>query len=140
MTEGYDLVPILMMHENGKWLPCEHRAASHDYEALTASTVLFLLFSDFYCNPCRDFQMWCYKRTGVPMGLPYYTNSWYLPCSNRKPLRVVIGKRLVVTQSADPTEDEVNEMHRLFYEEIVRCWRKHKREMGFEDRDLTYVM
>lgn len=42
LQEGFDLVPVLMLHEN-----------------------------DMYNNPCKDLQNWCYKVMKVPMGLPY---------------------------------------------------------------------
>jgi hypothetical protein len=67
------------------------------------------------------------------------TNKWFLPCSNRKPLRVVLGKRLKVSKSAEPTQEQVDALHRKFYEEVVRCWEKHHKEMGFADRTLVYV-
>ncbi|GMH93797.1 hypothetical protein TL16_g12724 [Triparma laevis f. inornata] len=78
MQQGFDLAPIVMLHEN-----------------------------DMYDNPMRDFQLWCYKKTKVPMGLPYYTNKWYLPMSNQKPLRVVVGKRIKVKKTENPTEEQV---------------------------------
>jgi 2-acylglycerol O-acyltransferase 2 len=110
MQEGFDLVPILMLHEN-----------------------------DMYNNPLKDFQNWCYKVSGVPMGLPYYTNRWYLPCSNRKPLRTVLGKRLKVKKVAEPTSEEVDALHRLFYQEVLRCWEKHHEELGYGEREFVYV-
>mmetsp|Transcript_17189 Transcript_17189/g.34432 ORF Transcript_17189/g.34432 Transcript_17189/m.34432 type:complete len:700 (-) Transcript_17189:10-2109(-) len=111
IQEGFDLVPILMLHEN-----------------------------DMYNNPLRDFQLWCYKRFKVPVGLPYYTNKWFLPMSNQKPLRVVVGKRIKVKKQENPTEEQVEATHRLFYEEVVRCWGKWKKPMGYEERELTFVM
>lgn len=110
MQEGYDLVPILMLHEN-----------------------------DMYNNPLRDFQQLCYRKFGVPVGLPYYTNKFYAPCSNRLPLRVVLGKRLKVAKVAEPSVEEVNVVHRKFYEEVLRCWEKHNEKMGYGDRELVYV-
>ncbi|GMI39760.1 hypothetical protein TrCOL_g6013 [Triparma columacea] len=110
IQEGFDLVPILMMHEN-----------------------------DMYLNPMRDFQGWCYKKFKVPMGLPYYTNKWYLPVSNQKPLRVVLGKRIKVDKMENPTQKAVDKLHRQFYEEVVRCWAKHKNDFGYGDRELVYV-
>ncbi|GMH67390.1 hypothetical protein TrST_g2059 [Triparma strigata] len=111
MQQGFDLAPIVMLHEN-----------------------------DMYDNPMRDFQLWCYKKTKVPMGLPYYTNKWFLPMSNQKPLRVVVGKRIKVKKVENPTKAQVEALHRKFYEEVVRCWGKHKKSMGYEDRELTFVM
>ena len=126
IQKGYDLVPVLMLHEN-----------------------------DFYNNPLRDFQHWCYKISGIPLGLPYYTNKYYLPMSNRKPLRVIVGRRICTSrennkskasengsdQRTDPSTDQsvVDEVHEEFYKEVARCWIKHKEEMGFADRELHYV-
>jgi len=110
IQQGFDLVPILMMHEN-----------------------------DMYNNPCMELQHWCYKRFKVPMGLPYYTNKWYLPISNQKPLRVVLGKRIKVSRVEAPTQELVDKVHRQFYEEVVRAWGKHKKEFGYGDRELVYV-
>ena len=110
LQEGFDLCPILAMHEN-----------------------------DMYNNPMRDFQFWCYKKFKVPAGLPYYTNRFYLPVSNQKPLRVVLGKRIKVKQVLQPTEAQVDQLHRLFYEEVVRCWAKHKNNFGYGDRELVYI-
>lgn len=78
-------------------------------------------------------------RFKVPMGLPYYTNKWYLPISNQKPLRVVLGKRIKVSRVEAPTQELVDKVHRQFYEEVVRAWGKHKKEFGYGDRELVYV-
>ncbi len=111
LQQGYDLVPVLMLHEN-----------------------------DFYNNPLKDFQEWTYKLTKVPAGLPYYTNRWYLPMSNRLPLRVVIGKIIKVKKTEEPSDEIIESTHRLFYSEVVRCWNKHKEELGFNDRKLVFVI
>ena len=111
IQQGFDLVPIVMLHEN-----------------------------DMYNNPLRDFQLYCYKKFKVPVGLPYYTNKWFLPMSNQKPLRVVVGKRIKVKKMEIATEEQVEAIHRLFYEEVVRCFGKWKKPMGYDDRELTYVM
>jgi hypothetical protein len=40
---------------------------------------------------------------------------------------------------AEPTTEQVDEVHRLFYEEVYRIFEKYKEEYGYDDRELTYV-
>ena len=111
IQQGYDLVPVFLFHSN-----------------------------DHYDNPFRDFQQWTYDKIGVPVGIPWYVNKWRLPMSNRDQLRVGIGKRLKVEQDDNPDNETVNELHRLFYEEVAQVFNKFKDEFGYGNRELCYVL
>lgn len=111
IQQGYDLVPVFLFHSN-----------------------------DHYDNPFRDIQQWTYDKIGVPIGIPWFVNRWRFPVSNRNPVRVAIGKRLKVKQKQSPSLGEVDELHRLFYEEVARIFNQYKDEFGYGDRTLTYVV
>jgi len=110
IQQGYDLVPTFFFHAN-----------------------------DQYNNPGRLLQLWTYKLTGIPVGVPIYVNKWLLPFSNRTPIKVALGRRIPVRKNLSPTAEEVETVHRLFYEEVCRVWEKYKVEYGYDDRDLAYV-
>jgi len=110
LQHGYDLVPTFFFHAN-----------------------------DQYDNPLKVWQEWTYKRTRIPIGLPWYTNKWGWPCSNRVPIRVAVGKHVRVERNPSPTPEDVDRIHKLFYEEVHRIFEKYKHELGYGDRTLTYV-
>ena len=111
IQQGYDLVPVFLFHSN-----------------------------DHYDNPFKDFQQWTYEKTGIPIGIPWYVNKWYFPMSNRTQLRVGIGQRIKTVQSAHPNQDEIDKVHRLFYEEVANVFNTFKDEFGYGERDLCYVL
>ena len=110
LQHGYDLVPTFLFHTN-----------------------------DQYDNPMGKLQHLSYRWTGVPLGIPFYTNRWWLPVSNRTTIRIALGKRIPVTKNANPTLDDVDALHRLFYKEVLRVWQKHKDGFGYGNRKLAYV-
>ena len=110
LQQGYDLVPTVFFHS-----------------------------SDQYNNPGRILQLWTYRKTGIPVGIPIYCNWLFLPFSNRTPIKVALGKRIVVEKRVAPTEDEVNELHYKFYAEVFRVWDKYADEFSYGDRELAYV-
>lgn len=110
IQHGYDLIPTFLFHAN-----------------------------DQYNNPMRKIQMWTYKVVGVPIGLPLFTNRWGLPFSNRTKIRVALGRRIAVAKNPDPTAEEVDQLHREFYEEVLMIWQQHKDEFGYSDRELCFI-
>jgi len=110
LQQGYDLVPTVFFHS-----------------------------SDQYNNPGRLLQLWTYRKTGIPVGIPIYCNWLFLPFSNRTPIKVALGKRIAVKKRPLPTEKEVDELHYEFYSEVCRVWEKYAEEFGYSDRELAYV-
>jgi len=110
IQHGYDVVPTFLFHAN-----------------------------DQYNNPWGSLQHWTYKVTGIPVGVPLYTNQWGLPFSNQGQIQVALGRRIKVEMSPNPTNDMVDELHRKFYEEILRVWQKHCDSFGHGGRELAYV-
>ena len=111
LQHGYDLVPLFFFHAN-----------------------------DQYDNPLKSLQAWTYHLFGIPVGLPWYTNKYRLPVSNRTPIQCVLGKRIIIEKPiAEPTNERIDQVHRLFYEEVYRVFEAHKHDFGYGDRELTYV-
>eukprot|EP00586_Coscinodiscus_wailesii_P012624 CAMPEP_0172514380 /NCGR_PEP_ID=MMETSP1066-20121228/259710_1 /TAXON_ID=671091 /ORGANISM="Coscinodiscus wailesii, Strain CCMP2513" /LENGTH=850 /DNA_ID=CAMNT_0013295025 /DNA_START=29 /DNA_END=2581 /DNA_ORIENTATION=+ len=111
IQEGYDLVPTFFFHAN-----------------------------DQFNNPMLNLQLWTYRATKIPIGVPLYTNKYYIPMSNRNPIRVALGRRICIEKkNAHPSEEEIEALHRMFYEEVARIWNKYKEEFGYGDRELVYV-
>lgn len=78
IQQGYHLVPTFFFHAN-----------------------------DQYDNPMKDFQLLTYKYFRIPVGLPWYTNRWRFPISNRNPVRFALGKVIKVTQCSNPSEEMI---------------------------------
>ena len=74
IQQGYQLVPTFFFHAN-----------------------------DQYDNPMKDFQLFTYKICKIPVGLPWYTNKFRLPVSNRTPIRVALGKVINVEKCPNPS-------------------------------------
>ena len=110
LQQGYDLVPTVFFHS-----------------------------SDQYNNPGRLLQLWTYRKTGIPVGIPIYCNWLFLPFSNRTPVKVALGKRIAVEKRVVPTEEEIDELHYKFYSEVFRVWDKYADEFSYGDRELKYV-
>uniref|UniRef100_UPI00398EECCD diacylglycerol O-acyltransferase 2-like n=1 Tax=Pristiophorus japonicus TaxID=55135 RepID=UPI00398EECCD len=61
-----------------------------------------------------------------------FTDSWGL-VPFAKPVTTVVGKPIAVTQSSNPSEDEVNGYHAQYVEAIVSLFNKHKVRCGLTE-------
>ena len=82
-------------------------------------------------------QSWFLKYTGV--GFPIFPfGRWYSPIANQVPITLVFGKPMEVEQKDEPTEEEVESMHKKYYDYVQQLFDEYKAEAGFPDQVLSF--
>ncbi len=81
------------------------------------------------------------KKLGFP--IPFIPQGRFLLPMARKPkhgITIVIGEPIRFTpKSSPPSEEDVSEAHRLFYEHLEDMFERHKAESGYPDHRLVLV-
>lgn len=74
-----------------------------------------------------DIQAWFAQVVGF--GYPHYPHGrWFLPFPNPVPLTIAFGKPIPVVQNPNPSPEEINLTHSLYFEELTRVFNAHKHE------------
>ena len=82
-------------------------------------------------------QSWFLRNTGV--GFPVFPyGRWYSPIANPCPITLVVGQPIEVEQNANPTEEEVDALHKLYYDYVKELFETYKVEAGFPDQQLVF--
>ena len=82
-------------------------------------------------------QSWFLKYTGV--GFPIFPfGRWYSPIANQVPITLVFGQPMEVEQKDEPTEEEVDSMHKKYYDYVKQLFDEYKAEAGFPDQVLSF--
>jgi 1-acyl-sn-glycerol-3-phosphate acyltransferase len=72
-------------------------------------------------------------------GLPHYPyGRWYSPLPNAQPVTVIVGEPLRVPRIERPTEDDVNQWHQKYYDQLRALFETHKAAAGFPNCQLIY--
>ncbi|SPR00809.1 unnamed protein product (mitochondrion) [Plasmodiophora brassicae] len=86
----------------------------------------------------KSTQEWFAKRTlyGAPH-MPY--GRFYSPIPNPAPVTVVVGDPIPVTQMDDPPADEIDRLHRVYFDALRHLFDQHKASVaGFENSRIVY--
>ncbi|KAK6054078.1 diacylglycerol acyltransferase [Cooperia oncophora] len=81
----------------------------------------------------RKFQMWIKSFIGVSMPLFYgrgllQLNFGFLPF--RKPINTVVGAPIDVCKVSEPTDEEVERVHRQYCDALIDLFEQHKTQFG----------
>ena len=82
-------------------------------------------------------QSWFLRKTGV--GFPVFPyGRWYSPIANPCPITLVVGQPIMVQHNPTPTEEEVDALHKLYYDYVKELFETYKAEAGFPDQELVF--
>ncbi|CAB3398361.1 unnamed protein product [Caenorhabditis bovis] len=84
----------------------------------------------------RKFQEWGKSKTGISLPLIYGRGYFqmglgFLPLN--KPVNVVVGAPLEVTKSTNPTQEEIDELHRKYMKALSELFDEHKLRFGVDE-------
>jgi 1-acyl-sn-glycerol-3-phosphate acyltransferase len=85
----------------------------------------------------KSMQEWFQKRMmyGFPH-LPY--GRWYSPIPNPVPITVVVGDPVELPHIPEPSEEDVDKWHKVYFDELVNLFNKQKVHIrSFEDAELV---
>jgi hypothetical protein len=85
---------------------------------------------------------WTYKKFGFPFPFVACGKAGILPFPSKEGLKFVIGNPIkpIELMGDIPTEEEVATQHRIFYQELVALWDRHKSTFqGYEDVPAVLV-
>ena len=85
---------------------------------------------------------WTYKKFGFPFPFVACGKAGILPFPSKEGLKFVIGNPIkpIELMGDIPTEEEVANQHRIFYQELVALWDKHKSTFqGYEEVPAVLV-
>ena len=110
---GVDIVPIYVFGET---------------ELYATSTFLF------------DFRWWLSKNFHV--AIPLFCGPsvlWPFAPYTDKPLVACVGKPIELKKTAEPTQQEIDEVHEKYIQEIIRVFDANKDELGYAGKELKVV-
>ena len=90
-------------------------------------------------------QRWTYRRLGFPIPFLIVGKYGILPLPSRAGLRFVVGRPIrppkeFLKRGKEPSAQQVDAMHRKFYEEVEHLWLRHRGQSpGFEDMPLVMI-
>lgn len=89
-----------------------------------------------------ELQRWTYKKFGFPVPFLIVGKGGILPFPSASGLKFVIGKPINPPSSHDnvPTDDQVDAMHKIFYDAVEKLWEDHKKSFpGYERIPLRRI-
>jgi len=82
-------------------------------------------------------QSWFLRKIGFGYPLfPY--GKYYLPVPRPCPMRLIIGEPIPVTRVPQPTEEQVNELHKKYFDSLEALIEKHKVECGYPKASIKF--
>ena len=99
---------------------------------LFGNTQLFSLFSG---GPLRSSLRTLSRKIGFALIL--FWGRFGLPIPYRKPIFGVMGKAIPVPKNPDPTDEEVNALHKRLCDEMVQLFDRHKSSYGWGHKKLV---
>ncbi|KAL4608746.1 2-acylglycerol O-acyltransferase 2-like [Arapaima gigas] len=98
-------------------------------------------------NPRGTWLRWVQERLQRVMGisLPLFHARGIFQYSfglmpYRKPIYTVVGKPIWVRRNENPTDEELDEMHELYIDQLCKLFEEHKGHYGIpEDKHLSFV-
>ena len=110
LTHGVDLIPVFAFGETE-------------------------IFENVYLP---SLQQWFLQNVGFLFPVWVY-GRWYLNIPNSYPLRMAIGDPICVNKIAEPTQEDVDLLHKKYFEGLSECFEKHKKEAGFGECTLHFA-
>lgn len=71
--------------------------------------------------------------------IPVYWGYFFSPVPYRRDQTMVVGSPIPVKKVAEPTKEQVDELHAVYVTALRDLFDKHKEELGFGDRSLRVV-
>ena len=84
-----------------------------------------------------NLQQWFLSRVGFLFPIWVY-GRFYLNIPHNHPLRMAIGEPIAVQQIAEPTKEDVDVVHKRYYDSLLACFEKHKHAAGYGDCELLF--
>eukprot|EP01004_Peranema_trichophorum_P006664 NODE_547_length_2609_cov_42.572405_g470_i0.p1 GENE.NODE_547_length_2609_cov_42.572405_g470_i0~~NODE_547_length_2609_cov_42.572405_g470_i0.p1 ORF type:complete len:832 (+),score=161.02 NODE_547_length_2609_cov_42.572405_g470_i0:208-2496(+) len=66
--------------------------------------------------------------------VPY--GRWYMPLPNRVPVTLVVGDPIPVPHIPNPTKEDVDQLHKKYFDTVRELFESHKASCGFADAEL----
>ena len=83
-------------------------------------------------------QRWTVRKFHIPF--PHFPYGWaYLPIPRPVPLTIVVGQPIPLKCTADPTEAQLNAVHKQYFDQVSHLYEKYKEESGCADHELILL-
>jgi len=83
----------------------------------------------------KQFRMWLLRKTRIAFTFGW-GRSFYNLLPERKPIFVVVGKPIQVSQVPCPTDEQIDELHKRYVDEVVNIFETYKSRFGYKNRKL----
>ena len=99
-------------------------------------------------TPAQTTRLWCFHNTRLfrlrdwlrrsfGIGLPLFHGLGLLPFSVR--VQTYCGEPIEVARTRNPTDEQVEALHRVYVRRLVDVFERHKRECGYGDMQLDVL-
>jgi len=87
----------------------------------------------------KDFRSWLLKKTRI--GFTFgWGRSFYNILPKKRPLLIVVGKPIEVKKCSDPSEEQIDEIHKRYMQSLVDLYYNHRDSIdGYKGRELTVL-
>ncbi len=83
-------------------------------------------------------QAWTYRHFGL--ALPLYPHGrWFSPIPSKVSIVVVFGEPLAIPKIPEPTKEDVEHYHALYFKALHKLFEESKAEAGFPNATLELV-
>jgi len=89
-------------------------------------------------SSAKEFRKWALKKTRIAFSWAW-GRSYHHLLPMKRPLYIVIGKPIAVTQNPQPTEEEIDRVHQQYVKELVELFELWKEKLGFGDQELQIL-
>ncbi|XP_055335830.1 2-acylglycerol O-acyltransferase 2-like [Paramacrobiotus metropolitanus] len=101
------------------------------------------IFHQVFDNPTgsrlRNVQSWFASLTGFPLVIFYGCSKIFFWQPLKRPINVVVGKSIEVQKIAQPSQEEIDDLHGRYKEALWNLFEEHKAFYGFSNSHLEFI-
>lgn len=87
-----------------------------------------------------EFRQWFAKKFSTALLVSWGAKKWNpLVPHEGVVMNQVLGKPIVVEKNENPTQEQIDEVHQQYIDELVRIFNKYKKQYGHGDKELKVV-
>jgi len=83
-----------------------------------------------------ELQKFCWRTLGLPF--PLFVGRWNLPVPRPQQITILVGPSIPVKKNPEPTEEEVDEVWKQYFDALEKMFEQHKESCGHPNSTLVF--